>query len=237
MLGRTNRRFPRVWLSLSVPHEGFAEGGPDALVNAARETGLPLDISRQPALWGGGLRKRASGETTLLSFGGRHLEVATDERHALDLTQAHLIETLSAIGRETLDIYVLKVRRALEEEVITGALAALEDARQEGHIRYFGIQAEGSGLATLGFWQFHDFSELLFVPNNPLQDQARSRLAGLAGERRVGLVGTAPLNWAHDLPAPVVAGALGLASEEAAARALLAAAEGTILVGVRTPRE
>lgn len=236
VLGRTNAAFPRVWLSLSVPHGGFDTFSPADLAHAARETGLPIDISTQPALWGGPLR---GGGDTLVTFGGRFLATAHDERNALELTQAHLIETLSSIGRETIDVYALTVRRPLEEWQINGALEALESARQEGHIRHFGIHAEGSGLAALGLWQFHDFAELLFLPQNPLETEAYANLAPLAAERRVGIVTTRPLEWATGDSAGHLANRLGLASEAEASRDLLALAARAhpILVTVRTPGE
>lgn len=236
VFGRAGEPFPRVLLSLSVPHEGFAEGGIASLVGAAAESGLPLDVGSQPALWGGALRSR-SASSRVVSFGGAFLERATDEGHAADLTQAHLIETLSSLGRETLDVYVLTLRRPLEETVIGGALSALESARQEGHVRLFGLHAEGSGLAALGLWTFHDFAEMLFVPDNPLEAGALETLGGLADERRVGIVGLRPLAWRGGLPAPVVAAACGIASEPEAARELLRARRRVTLVGVRTVAE
>lgn len=236
MLGRTNAAFPRVWLSLSVPDGGFRDSSPTDLAHAARATGLPIDISTQPALWGGPLR---GGEDTLVTFGGRFLTSAHDERNALDLTQAHLIETLSAIGRETIDVYALTVRRPLEEWQINGALEALESARQEGHIRHFALHAEGSGHAALGLWQFHDFAELLFVPKSPRDTAAYGNLAPLAGERRVGIVTTHPLELPSGPSVSQLAERLGLASERDAARDLvaLAAREHPVLIPVRTPDE
>lgn len=236
MLGRTNEAFPRVWLSLSVPNEGFRDSSSADLALAARATGLPIDISTQPALWGGALR---GGEDTLLTFGGKYLTTAHDEKNALDLTQAHLIETLSALGRETVDVYALTVRKPLEEWQINGALEALEDARQEGHIRHFALHAEGSGLAALGFWQFHDFAEILAVPRNPVMHEAYDTLAPLAAERRAGILATAPLDWRPGASASALVSRLGFAPEREAARDLLAWAsrEGPVLATVRTPAD
>lgn len=179
------------------------------------------------------------GEDTLVTFGGRFLASAHDERNALDLTQAHLIETLSAIGRETIDVYAITVRRALEEWQINGALEALESARQEGHIRYFALHAEGAGHAALGLWQFHDFAELLFVARNPMETEAYANLAPLAAERRVGIVTTQPLEWAKGESASRRAAELGLAIETDAARDLvaMAATAHPVLVPVRTADE
>ena len=127
-------------------------------------------------------------------------ERANDDRHAGDLIQAHLIETLSSIGREWIDVYFLRVRRAVDEAQLSGALEAMELARQEGHIRYLGIVCDGSSLATLGMWQFHDAFDLLLVPRNHYDDEAYRTLAPLARERRVGVVTSRPLNWGWGLP-------------------------------------
>ncbi len=230
LLGRTNRAFPPVWLSLSTPHEG-GEVALDALVDAAKAANVPLDISGSPALWGGRMRGDDSLFLTQLSTSG--YERATDDRHAMDLIQAHLIETLSAIGRERIDVYFLRVRRAVDESQLSGALEAMELARQEGHIRYLGLCCDGSSLATLGMWQFHDAFDLVLVPRNHHDDEAYRTLAPLARERRVGLVTSRPLNWGWGLPFP----ALDDTQELAQAAIGEFAREHPVLVGVRTPQE
>ena len=201
LLGRTNRAFPPIWLSLSVPHGGFTEEFSSTdLVSAAVETGSPIDVTSQPALWGGALRQIKSEDSTLMMIGGQTMERASDEKHAMDLTQAHLIETLSSVGRESIDFYFLRVRRAVEEQQINGALEALELAKQEGHIKHLGIYAEGPGLSVLGMWQFHDAFETLLVARNHYDSQKFDQLAPLAKERRVGVVTCQPLNWGFGIP-------------------------------------
>lgn len=138
-----------------------------------------IDISANPALWGGQMR---GTDALLMTRGGMEIERAPDEKAACDLIQAHLIETLSAIGREHIDFYFLQVRRALEEFQINGALQALENAKQEGHIRFLGLAAEGPGLAVQSVWQFRDAFEVLLLKSPD------SGLEGLAIERRVGIV-------------------------------------------------
>ena len=197
LLGRTNRAFPPVWLSLSMPHAG-GEGAIDALAQAARGAGVPIDVSGNPALWGGRLRGDDGLFLTAISTAG--YERATDDRHAGDLMQAHLLETLSAIGRERIDVYFLRVRRAVDEFQIAGALEALEIARQDGHVRHLGLVCDGSSLATLGMWQFHDAFDLLLVPRSHHDDEAYRTLAPLARERRVGIVTSRPLNWGWGVP-------------------------------------
>ena len=237
LLGRTNRAFPPVWLSLSLPHER-GEGAIDALVGAARGAGVPLDVSGNPALWGGRMRGDDSLFLTQMSTSG--YERANDDRHAGDLIQAHLIETLSSIGREWIDVYFLRIRRAVDEAQLSGALEAMELARQEGHVRYLGIVCDGSSLATLGMWQFHDAFDLLLVPRNHYDDEAYRTLAPLARERRVGLVTSRPLNWGWGLPFPELVGRSDANHDpsrlaQAAIGAL--AREHPVLVGVRTPDE
>jgi hypothetical protein len=233
VLGRTNRAFPPVWLSLSLPHDG-GEAPIDALVGAARAANVPLDISGNPALWGGRLRGDNDAFLTQMSTAG--YERANDDSHAGDLIQAHLIETLSSIGREWIDVYFLRVRRAVDEAQLSGALEAMEMARQEGHIRHLGIVCDGSSLATLGMWQFHDAFDLLLVPRNHHDDEAYRTLAPLARERRVGIVTSRPLNWGWGLPFIALEGSTPTPGLAQAAIADLAQ-DHPVLVGVRTPDE
>jgi hypothetical protein len=177
VFGRTNQHFPPVWLRLSLPTSSNAL--PD-FAAAALDAQVPLDISSGPALWGGWMR---STDRTLLLRSDPLIERAPDEKGAADLTQAHLIETLSSIGREWLDFYVLRARKPLEEFQINGYLSAVEAARQEGHVRFFGLAVEGSPLAAQSIWQFHDaFDALIAAP--PISPS----LNALATERRVGVL-------------------------------------------------
>lgn len=152
---------------------------PSDVVASALEAKTVLDISANPALWGGQMR---GTDALLMTRGGLEIERAPDEKTACDLIQAHLIQTLSAIGREYIDFYFLQVRRRLEEYQITGALQALESAKQEGHIRFLGLAAEGPGLAVQSVWQFHDAFEVLLLR------EPDEGLTGFARERRVGVV-------------------------------------------------
>lgn len=179
VLGRTNVEYPKIWAALGVS----SESTPEELVNAVRDLKIPIDISSQPALWGGFLR---GGEDVLVQRGTTHYERATSQDHATDLMQAHLIEVLSSIGREMVDFYFLRVRRAVEEFQINGVLAALEFAKQEGHIRHIGLLADGPSLAVQSVWQFHDAFEVVLLPEQ--DEQELKALVGLAHDRRVGVV-------------------------------------------------
>jgi hypothetical protein len=160
----------------------------DPLVEAALAAQVPLDVTSQPGLWGGKMR---GTQTVLTCISDSRYEHATEESHAADLIQAHLIETLSCIGREYFDIYFLRVRGPVEESKLSGVLQALEMARQEGHIRHIGLYSDGHPLPTLGLWQFHDAFEVLLTPDG----ESLEVLGGMAKERRVGVValGTQPV--------------------------------------------
>lgn len=241
LLGRTNQTFPDIWLSLSVPHEP-TEGWLPALTEAAVASGAPLDISSSPGLWGGTMR---GTDAVLMTLSDPQIEHATDEKHASDLTQAHLIESLCSIGREHLDFYFLRVRRTMEEAQLSGFFAAVEAARQEGHIRFIGLCCDGPALATLATWQFHDAFDVLLVPHNRYDGEAYDLLSGLAKERRVGVVGSRPLNWGFGLPFPAIESlwrlrnlsqsSYGLTIAQAALADL--AESHPVLVGVRSPEE
>lgn len=125
-------------------------------------------------------------KSPLLQIGGMDVESAADERSAGNRIHAHLIETLSSVGREYLDFYFLTIRQAWEEFQIQGALQAIEMAREEGLIRFVGLRAMGSPLSALGLWQFNDAFEALMVPSDP--PEFFDSLSPLALQRRVGVV-------------------------------------------------
>ncbi len=172
--GRTNEIFPAKWLSLTSPNDATNSTSPCELVEAALEAQTVIDITSSPALWGGHMRGTKS---TLMAIGSSDIERAQDEQQAHDLVQAHLIEILSAIGREHLDFYFLRLRRPLQEFQISGALIALEACRQEGNVRFSGIAAEDS-ISALGLLQFHDAFEAVILDQSvgaPVKLLARSR--------------------------------------------------------------
>jgi hypothetical protein len=169
----------------------------DALLEAASEANVPIDITSQPSLWGARIRP----DNRFLTYvSSSHFENSVDEAHAANLVQADLIQTLSAIGHETIDIYFLRIRRAIEEFQINGILEALESARQEGHIRFIGLCCDGGPFAALSLWQFHDAFDVLQVPQNPFDHDAYDQLTPLARERRVGVVSSKTLDWLGDRP-------------------------------------
>jgi len=193
-LGRTNKEFPPFWLKLALPKHSEDL---DAFIEAVSDADLPVDVTSQPGLWGGKLRGDGHFRTYTSSS---HFEHATDSSHAANLVQADLIQTLSAIGHETIDIYFLRIRRAVEEFQINGVLEALESAKQEGHIRFIGLASEGNPFGALSMWQFHDAFDVLQVARNPIEKDAYETLSPLARQRRVGIVTTNTLDWLGEDP-------------------------------------
>lgn len=190
--GRTNRAFAPIWLRLQVPSDP-QECWLFDLAGAAVDSGAPIDISTNPGLWGGPLR---GTEATLVTVGGAELEHATDEKHAADLLDAHLIQTLSCIGREWIDFYFLHVTAPWEKYQISGALMSLESAKQEGHVRYLGLFADGARYTTQGLWERHDAFDAVMVEHK-FDDRIYRLLTPLAAERRVGMVTRHRSGWSQ----------------------------------------
>ena len=173
IFGRTNAEFPSVW---------FEAADHPALLDSARPA--IIDVSGNPARWG-----HVFGPTPhrLIAFGGRELETARDEQQAADFITAHLISTLSCLSGKPLDIFFLRVKRALEDHQITGALRALEEAKGEDLVRFLGLSIEGPPLAVTATWRFHDAFETVCIAENTSAADL-TMIRGIAAERRVGVV-------------------------------------------------
>lgn len=186
LLGRTNRYVYPIWARGNLPGAGSAEERAarwvDALLQSPIET---LDITPAPALWGRFLRERANTLQVAVASPTNLLLQAPDSRVAANLVQSHLIETLCAIGRNHLEYYFLSVRETPSEAQLSGALAALELARQEGQIGAIGLAALGNPLAMLALWRTHDAFEVVLLPD---EASAWETLAPEARARRVGIV-------------------------------------------------
>jgi hypothetical protein len=217
---------PRVWLGLLPPER---PDGAEELAHAAAAHGVPVDVSAQPGLWG---RFLVGAACPVVASLGEELELAPDRGAAAALTQARLIQILSALGRDRIDALFLRVRRAPDPGPLEGVLETLEGARQDGHLGALGLCCDGPPLALLPVWRFHDAFDLLLIPRNPLEAEAFTELAPLARRRRVGIVGYRPLNWGLGAPFTV------LGRPDLAAGAIAhAAREHPVLVGVRSPDE
>jgi hypothetical protein len=77
------------------------------------------------------------------------------------------------------------VDRSLKESIISGALIALEEARQEGNVRYLGLAARDVYSAQ-SLLHFHDAFEVLATDS--AQSSETSGIRAIARSRRVALV-------------------------------------------------
>ena len=172
MPGELTRTDQPTWLALTVPQ---SPEDIDALVDAAIQTGLTLDISTQPALWGGKLRNR---ECKIACSGDSGHTRATGREHAFNLTEANLIQILSCIGRECLDFYLLPNAEPANEGLI-GAAAALRSALAEGNLGSVAILSDGMARFDL---------EISSENRVDLESGRTARVLAVSSSREVGRV-------------------------------------------------
>jgi aryl-alcohol dehydrogenase-like predicted oxidoreductase len=186
LLGRTNRYVFPVWARGHLTGDGSAEERAARLIDALLASPIEtLDISPAPALWGRFLRERTNRLQIAVATPTNLLLHAPDARIATNLVQSHLIETLCAVGRTHIDYYFLSLHEIPTEAQLSGALEALELARQEGQIGAIGLAAYGKPLAILALWRTHDAFEVALLPDEAERLQT---LLPEAHARRVGVV-------------------------------------------------
>lgn len=185
LLGRTNRYVFPVWARGHLTGEGSAEERAARLMEALLASPLEtLDISPAPALWGRFLREWETPLKIAITTPTNLLLQAPDARIAANLVQSHMIETLCAMGRAHIDYYFLSLHEIPSEMQLSGALEALELARQEGQIGAVGLAAYGKPLSILGLWRTHDAFEVALLPDEAerlqtLLPEAHARRAGV----------------------------------------------------------
>ncbi|MDM7461821.1 MAG: hypothetical protein P3X24_009290 [bacterium] len=185
LLGRTNRYVYPIWARGNLSGSGSAEERAERLMDALLQSPIEtLDITPAPALWGRFLREVAHALQVAVASPINLLLQASDARVAANLVQSHLIETLCAVGRERVDYYFLSLHELPSESQLSGALEALELARQEGQIGAVGLAAWGDPLAMLALWRAHDAFEVALLPREPnalqtLLPEARARRTGI----------------------------------------------------------
>jgi aryl-alcohol dehydrogenase-like predicted oxidoreductase len=185
LLGRTNRYVFPVWARGHLTGDGSAEARAERLMDALLASPIEtLDISPAPALWGRFLRERANRLQIAVATPTNLLLHAPDARIAANLLQSHIIETLCAVGRTHIDYYFLSLHEIPNETQLSGALEALELARQEGQIGAIGLAAYGKPLAILALWRTHDAFEVALLPDEAerlqtLLTEAHARRAGI----------------------------------------------------------
>ncbi|GIV08798.1 MAG: hypothetical protein KatS3mg019_0889 [Fimbriimonadales bacterium] len=185
LLGRTNQYVYPVWARGNLSGVGSAEERAERLMDALLHSPIEtLDITPAPALWGRFLREVENTLRVAVASPVNLLLQASDARVAANLIQSHLVETLCAIGRERVDYYFLSLHESPSEAQLSGALEALEVARQEGQIGATGLAAWGDPFSMLALWRSHDAFEVVLLPHeaNTLQTllpEARARRAGI----------------------------------------------------------
>lgn len=189
LLGRTNRRVFPLWVRGSVPAVEPADAQVAAFFERLQAAGVEvLDISLSHGFWGHALRERQPSLQLAMVAPETLLTYAPDSLRAAQAVQAHLIEVLCAVGRPMCEFYFLNLAQSPSEAQLSGALEALELARQDGQIGAIGLAAYGDPLRTLALWRTHDAFEVVLLPNRAetlqvLLPEARSRRVGVLIER------------------------------------------------------
>lgn len=131
---------PQDWLSLrlSGSTSDFEE-----VLNVAIDSGLPLDVSHGKLVWGSRL---AGCDNLLVGFGAADFHRAHSASDACILVSAQLVEWLSCLNGRTLDVFFLPGTPAVTREQWSGAIEAVETARDDGLIRFSGIDRAIEGL-------------------------------------------------------------------------------------------
>jgi hypothetical protein len=169
-VGSTRKfRLPSTWIRLTTPPWDSAEVA--RFKDQKSQGHVVFDITTSPAYWGSML---GSHEDLVMIQGGPDVAHAADQMSAANLVQAHLIEAMSAIGRPYLDFYFFQIRQELAPDKSVGAVHALKNAQEEGHIRNLGLAAD-SPKPALDFWQSNQIFDiaLLKAPNAELEDFAK----------------------------------------------------------------
>lgn len=196
VFGRTNEPSPRIWLKpTAAPGSAFRD-----LAGSVSQFSTVVDISSNPALFGPLIPDELPLSVVLPDRPTR----AIDEPQAYDFIQSEIIQALVSAQRQRIDFVFLTVRSAWEEFQAAGALGAMNEAKQDGLIRFVGLRAVGNPLAVLGFWQFHDAFEVVSFPWYEGQDEFAKVLVPMADDRRVGVIATDPFG-------------LGVSAEDASA--------------------
>lgn len=177
--GRTNLELPRVWLRLEVPEH---PSDVDALAEAARRSGAPLDVTAPAALWGSRLRDASNPLLVRASPPWR------SSASPAQWLEAYLFETLCSLQRDCVEFVYLRIGAPVPERQIAAALAAIEDARAEGHVRFCGLEVGGDGSGARAAWHLHDAFETVMVPDAGLDESTLRQFEAKASERRAGLV-------------------------------------------------
>lgn len=189
ILGRTNQYLYPLWIqgTLRDPSMSAREQAEHHFMRLLQSPYEVLDITPAPALWGQLIREHPNELKIAITAPPNLLQVASYSL-VVHSVQAHLVEVFCAIGRDDVDFYFLNLSEPVAESALSGALEALEMARQEGQIKALGFTTSAEPLRILSLWRTHDAFEVIRVPQDSV---IREVLIPEAKSRRVGIV----LEW------------------------------------------
>ncbi len=176
LLGRTNRIFPQTWWRIT----GTQESERDAVRAHLAEHPAPIMAG---AYWADAVRDL---DLPWLARGGSIAGQSLSRSHADDLVSMEIIQAVASSPDGKLAIYFLSVSSAWEEFQIDGALAAMDAARQDGLLDFFGLHIAGSVVAISSMWRFHDAFEVVLASAQNEKDFRT--VHSTAVERRVGVI-------------------------------------------------
>lgn len=186
VFGRTNKEVPPLWFRLL----GTDENG--EIKGYLEKNCCVVDIGSSPGFWGHHLR---GTQCEIMMKGGWEVRQGTNEAHASDLLNGSLVESLSILGRESVDYYFWQYQESLAEHQVQGTLRALEQAKEEGTIKHYGLSLEGSVTSALSMWRFHDAFECVLLERTPVQESNFQAFYSEAKKKRVGVVAQAVHEW------------------------------------------
>jgi aryl-alcohol dehydrogenase-like predicted oxidoreductase len=233
-LGRTGAMVERVSLGgegILRTHGRAAEAVP--MVVAALDDGVRYGdtapaYDQSQAYWGEALRKRPGARDRLFLASKTH---ARDKSGALRL----LDDSLRRLGTDRLDLWQMHDLRskAEVEELLSpsGAIAAAEQAKREGRVRFIGLTGHHDPDVLLEAIRLYDFDTVLLPVNaaDPARRPFLTTVLPAAREKKMGIIGMKVLS-AGQLVAD------GAASAEECIRYAMAFAD-TLILGCSSVAE
>lgn len=105
-------------------------------------------------------------DAVLIAGGSVEMLGATNRDHAADLLHAHLIQVLSSVGREHLDVLCLPLARPLPEHATLGALAGARAAQAEGLVGSLALAGPAPDVTAALLRKNSDFEFALVRPED-----------------------------------------------------------------------
>lgn len=168
----TKQALPSIWLKLHFDLNKESE----QLSLFLSENNIACDLSTQPSLWGHILSKWTG---PCMIKGNFDYENVLDSQHAHDLITAHLLQSLCSIGRSSIDLFVLPVRKEIPYPILQGIKETVQQAKEENLIRYFGVALLEYSEQVLSMTTFYDFANALIIPEDKVKNFENFNLKSL----------------------------------------------------------